>query len=334
MRLPKAVVCGVAGTQLASSERLLFEQNPPTGFILFKRNCETPGQVKSLTSELKALFPDRWVPILIDQEGGRVQRLRGTDWPDWPPAADIGKLAQSDLSSGLAAARLHARLIARQLTDIGVDVNCAPVLDLGLADTTEAIGSRAFSAEPEIVAKLGRAAIAGFTQGGVVPVIKHLPGHGRARVDSHLELPVIDVALEVWRKSDAIPLVANAAAPMAMTCHLLFEALDNTHPATCSKRIINDIIRGEIGFSGILLSDDLSMKALKGPIQTRAAASLAAGCDLALHCNGDLSEMRSVLEAVPNIKEARFAALQALRPGPPEQLDASLGNLMDMLSYG
>lgn len=332
-RRPRAAICGLAGTALGEDERALFGEMPPAGFILFQRNCVNRGQLKKLTDELRALFPERWVPILIDQEGGRVQRLKPPIWPQWPSARALGLLAEQDMGSGLAAARLHAQLLSAELRLCGIDVSCAPVLDLLLPETTAAIGDRAFSGDPDICAKLGRAAIAGYRQAGVVPVIKHLPGHGRARVDSHLELPRIQVSLDMWRHSDAIPFIANANVPMAMTCHLLFEAIDPDRPATMSPRIINDIIRGEIGFTGILISDDLSMSALDGSIEDRAASALAAGCDLALHCNGKLEEMVAVLEAMPLFPVRRLAQLQALEPTTAEPLSAELADLESMLAH-
>lgn len=330
---PVAAICGLAGPDLRADERELFKQYPPAGIILFARNCVDPEQLSALTSDLRTFFADRWLPILIDQEGGRVQRLKPPNWPKFPAAGRIGALAQMDATSGISAARMHAGLIGQSLKALGIDVVCAPVLDVAQPDTTEAIGDRAFSDDPQLCAKLGRAAISGFRQSGVVPVIKHLPGHGRAQVDSHLELPKIDVALDEWRKTDAVPFVANAAVPLAMTGHILFEAIDKQRPATQSRLVISEIIRGEIGFAGLLLSDDLSMEALAGSIAERACKAIEAGCDLALHCNGRLDEMGEVLAALPRLGARRHAQLQALEPGCGEMIEAELADLEGLLAY-
>lgn len=344
MTICRAAVVGIAGPALTAAERRLFGAQPPAGFILFRRNCVDPAQLAALTAELKALHPDRWLPVLVDQEGGRVQRLAPPHWPALPPARTIGALAERDPAAGDRAARLHAGAIAALLREAGIDVVCAPCLDLLRPETTKAIGDRAFAADPALVASLGRAYAEALIAAGIVPVIKHLPGHGRATCDSHLELPRVTASraeLEVadWRAFQPLAAPPLGDRIMGMTAHIVFEALDPDRPATRSPVIIDEVIRGAIGFRGLLFSDDLSMQALAGPIEARATASLAAGCDLALHCNGDLAELEAVLAAVPMLPEARMAMLQALAPampqvgtlaGPPvdqllAELDACLG---------
>lgn len=235
-------------------------------------------------------------------------------WRSHRPARDVGKLAERDLAAGAEAAALRCRQLAAEILDVGVDVVCAPVLDLLFQETTRAIGDRAFSAEPAVCATLGRASMHALKNAGLVPVIKHLPGHGRGTVDSHEQLPIVDVDLATWRQSDAIPFRACIDAPMAMTGHLRFTAVDPVHPATTSATVIKELIRAELGFEGILFSDDLSMQALSGGIGDRAEAAIAAGCDLALHCNGNLDEMVDVLSRVPEMPASRYDALQVLAP--------------------
>jgi len=335
LTLPLAAVCGLASLRLTDEERALFLRSSPAGFILFRRNCECPTQVRALVASLKSLFPERWVPVLIDQEGGRVQRLTPPHWPRHRPPRDIGKLAETDLAAGCEAAALRAHQIAAELLDVGIDVVCAPVLDLLLEETTSAIGDRAFSADPAICATLGRVSMHSLSDRGVVPVIKHLPGHGRGTVDSHEQLPVVDIDLATWRRSDAVPFLACGDAPMAMTAHIRMNAIDPKYPATQSRKVIDQLIRGEIGFRGILLSDDLSMQALAGGIGERAAAALDAGCDLALHCNGEFDELRTVLSTVPPLDRARHQRLQELAPAGGRRSDHRLadGERLDALLH-
>ena len=290
-----AAVVGVAGVALSEGERRLFQETRPLGFILFARNCRSPDQVSALAQSMRDAVDDRSAPVFIDQEGGRVTRLKPPCWSPICALRAIGELAKADLALAEEAAWLHARLIAADLEPLGITVNCAPVLDLGFADQTEAIGDRAFADDPEIVACLGQAMIKGYLEGGVLPVIKHMPGHGRALVDSHLDLPKVEAGLDDLRSADWPPFRACAHAPFGMTAHIRFQALDAKAPATQSKKIIAEVIRGEIGFEGALLSDDLSMQALGGSLGERAAEARAAGCDLALHCNGDFEEMSQVL---------------------------------------
>jgi beta-N-acetylhexosaminidase len=311
---PAAAIVGVAGAELGAAERALFAARPPFGFILFARNCVAPAQLRRLIGDLRAAVGRTDAPVLIDQEGGRVARLGPPHWPARGAARPIGRLAERDPEAGQEAAWLHARLIAADLEPLGITVDCVPVLDLAIPDRTAAIGDRALSADPALVGELGLAMLEGLLAGGVLPVIKHLPGHGRARVDSHAALPVVDADLERLRASDFQPFWTCRTAPFAMTAHVLYPALDPDRPATLSARIITDVIRGELGFEGCLLSDDLSMGALKGTIGERTAAARAAGCDLALHCNGRYAEMVEALAAAGPLEgAARDRALQALR---------------------
>ncbi|MCB2054267.1 MAG: beta-N-acetylhexosaminidase [Geminicoccaceae bacterium] len=319
--MPRAVVAGPAGERLTPDERALLLDRPCAGFILFQRNCREPSQVVDLTAELRALYPGRWVPILIDHEGGRVQRMKPPMWPARPAAGALGALPSAERRR---AARLWAQLLAADLVALGIDVDCVPVLDVGRPETTAAIGRRAFADDPGIVAELGLLVIEVLQASGVAPVIKHLPGHGRARVDTHHELARLECSLDTLRACDFEPFRACRHAPFAMTAHIVFEALDPERPATHSRRVVQDVIRGEIGFEGILFSDDLSMNALEGPIETRARRSIEAGCDLALHCNGDFAEMRAVLAAAPPLAADRFERLQASCPPRVAPLDEAV----------
>lgn len=310
--LPAAAVVGLAGTQLSEDERALFRRLPPTGFILFARNVESPAQLRALTGDLAALFPQRRVPILVDQEGGRVMRLRPPSWPELPAAAAIGRLAATDPAGAGEAARRLGEVLGRELRAVGISVDCAPCLDVADPQTTPAIGDRAFAADPELVGELGAALIQGLRTSGVLPVIKHLPGHGRARVDSHRALPVVTAGLDALISRDLVPFRRCRDAPLAMTAHIVYAAIDADHPATHSGPVIANVIRGAIGFAGILLSDDLGMAALSGDVGQRAARAIAAGCDLALHCSGRLAETHAVLAAVPRLPEPTLARLDDL----------------------
>ncbi|WP_417673997.1 beta-N-acetylhexosaminidase [Roseibium sp.] len=295
----KAFICGSSGTTLTPEETTFFQEENPWGLILFRRNCNAPVQVAGLVASFREAVGRSDAPVLIDQEGGRVQRLRPPNWPSYPPAGTFGTLYDKDRQYGTRAAWLGARLIAHDLLKLGITVDCLPLLDLWLAETVDAIGDRAYSNDPETVAALGRAACEGLMAGGVLPVVKHLPGHGRALVDSHLELPRISASRQELSQADFLPFKALADMPLAMTAHLLYTEIEPEHPATQSRTIIRDIIRDEIGFEGCLMSDDISMKALGGDMRERAALSFAAGCDLVLHCNGDMAEMKAVAKAAP-----------------------------------
>lgn len=308
-------------------ESRFFADMRPLGFILFARNIDSPDQVRSLIASMREAAGDEDAPVLVDQEGGRVARLKPPHWPAYPPAAAFGRLAGQDEDAGREAAWLGARLIAHDLFDLGFSVDCAPVLDVPAPDGHEIIGDRAYGQEPGQVAFLGRAVCEGLLAGGILPVIKHVPGHGRARADSHLELPRVDAPLADLRAVDFAPFKALNDAPCAMTAHVLYGAIDPDRPATTSPMVIDTIIRGEIGFDGLLFSDDLSMQALTGTVADRAAAALAAGCDVALHCNGNLDEARAVTDASGMMSDAawtRWTAAKA-RLHPPEEFDVDEG---------
>lgn len=293
---PRAFVAGLSGLELTGDERAFFRQADPFGFILFRRNVESPDQVRALTDSLRSLTGRADLPILVDQEGGRVQRLGPPHWPRYPAARAYssgvgGRLAPSE------AARLGARLIAHDLRSVGITVDCLPVLDVPAPGSHDIIGDRAYAGGPELVSELGGQAAAGLLSGGVLPVMKHIPGHGRAGADSHAELPRVAASLEALRGRDFQPFRRLAHLPLAMTAHVVFEAIDPERPATLSPVVIHEIIREEIGFGGLLLSDDLSMHALSGDFRSRAESALVAGCDVVLHCNGDLGEMEAVAAA-------------------------------------
>lgn len=302
-RVPKAAIFGCAGPQLSAHERDFFAANNPFGFILFARNVETPDQVRALVKALRDSVGRADAPVLIDQEGGRVARLKPPHWRAAPAAAKIAVLAEQNMDAACEAAWLNARLIGGELAALGIDVDCAPVCDVPVAGSHDVIGDRAYGSDPGRVATIGRAAALGFLDAGVLPVIKHIPGHGRARADSHLELPTVDTPRAELETTDFVPFRALADMPWAMTAHVRYTALDPERPATTSPTIIRDVIRGHIGFDGVLVSDDLSMKALGGSFAERTMAALAAGCDLALHCNGDMAEMEVVAAAAPPLSE-------------------------------
>jgi beta-N-acetylhexosaminidase len=304
-----AFVCGCAGTVLGPDERAFIRQSQPWGLILFKRNVQDVAQMRALTASFRDLVGRADAPVLIDQEGGRVQRMAPPHWQAYPSAASFGALADRDRA--LAAAGVAARLIAHDLAEVGVNVDCAPVLDVAQPGMHAVIGTRSWSDDPARVAAFGRAVADGLIAGGVAPVIKHIPGHGRTRVDSHLELPVVEASRAELEACDFAPFIALRDLPMAMTAHLLYTAIDPDRPATTSPIIVQSIMRGAIGFDGLILSDDLSMKALGGSFASRAAAVFAAGLDIALHCNGDLAEARAVADATPELAGASLRRAQA-----------------------
>jgi beta-N-acetylhexosaminidase len=332
---PLAAVFGCAGPELQPDEAEFFRANSPLGFILFARNCDNPAQIRRLAADLRATVDRLDAPVLMDHEGGRVQRLAPPQWRKIPPAALFGRLAQDDIAQGLEAVSLNARLMALELAALGVDVDCVPCLDLRDPAGHQVIGDRAFSADPDLVARLGRAQAEGLRQGGVLPVIKHMPGHGRSQVDSHLELPVVTASREELTKHDFRPFAALADLPLGMTAHLLYSALDPDHPATMSKYIIDNVIRGYMGFDGLLFTDDLSMQALGGDLGQRAAGALAAGCDVVLHCNGKRDEMQAVADACQGLSakaESRWQRAIAWRgPSQPAHYDELLARLNDLL---
>jgi beta-N-acetylhexosaminidase len=333
-RNPSAVIFGCAGYELTADERKFFADTDPLGFILFARNVRTPEQVRALIADFRRIVGRPDAPVLIDQEGGRVARLRPPHWRLPPPAARIGRLSQRNIDEACEAARLNSRLIAAELLGLGINVDCAPVCDVPVPGAHDIIGDRAYSTDPKLAGRIARAAAQGFLEGGVQPIIKHIPGHGRARADSHAELPVVDTARDELERSDFVPFKVLADMPWAMTAHVLYTAIDKDNPATTSRKVIDEVIRGQIGFTGVLLSDDLSMHALKGDFGERTRASLAAGCDVVLHCNGDFAEMKSIAAATPKLGAQALARLAraAAQAKPAATADtADLSGRLDRL---
>jgi len=315
----KAFITGCKGASLSEAERRFFAGARPCGLILFARNCETPEQLRSLIASFKDAVESDEVLVLIDQEGGRVQRLRPPLWRSMPPARCYGRLYETDPGLAKRAAFAHARLIAQELRNVSITVNTVPVLDVPEKGAHEIIGDRAFSTDPEIVIALGRAVMEGCLAGGVLPVIKHVPGHGRAKADSHLALPRIDAPAAELRAVDFRPFHALRDAPLAMTAHVLLPAFDDRRPASTSPVIMGEVIRDLIGLTGLVMSDDLGMKALVGPFAERARGVIDAGCDVALHCSGKLKEMIEVGRAVPplaGLAAMRFARARACLHDP------------------
>ena len=297
----RAFITGIAGCELDPAERDFIGATRPWGFILFKRNIENPAQVVSLVEQLRDAAGAADAPVLIDQEGGRVQRFGPPHWPIYPAGAIFGRLYDLEPALGLAAARLSARLIADDLWQVGISVDCLPLADVPVTGADAVIGNRAYGTEPAKVAAIARAVTEGLEQGGILPVLKHIPGHGRATADTHFRLPVVDTAKNELEMTDFAAFRPLADLPMAMTAHVVFSALDAAHPATTSATIIEQVIRGSIGFQGLLMSDDVSMNALAGSLAERTQAIFAAGCDIVLHCNGKLEEMRDVAGHSPEL---------------------------------
>ncbi len=318
----RAFITGVSGPALTDAEREFLRDAQPWGLIIFKRNVANPDGLRALVDDARSVLRRR-APVLVDQEGGRVQRLGPPHWPKYPPAAAYGRLYDANRTEGLAAARLGARLIAADLAAVGIDVDCMPLADVPVAGADAVIGDRAFGAEPDKVSALAAAFAEGLQDGGVLPVVKHLPGHGRATADSHQKLPVVTAAKAALEATDFAAFRPLAGLPLAMTAHVVFTALDQTAPATTSPVIVREVIRGSIGFQGLLMSDDLSMAALSGSLGERTLAALAAGCDMALHCNGSMDEMRAVAEAAPVLAgdAARRAEAALARRKPAGEID-------------
>ncbi|MGZ5925232.1 MAG: beta-N-acetylhexosaminidase [Rhizomicrobium sp.] len=312
-------IYGCGGLILSAEERAFFRDTRPWGFILFGRNVQTPDQVRSLVRALRETVGDASAPVLIDQEGGRVARLKPPHWHERPPAARFGNLHDGNPEAAREATYLNARLIAHDLAGLGINVDCLPVLDVPVTGAHDIIGDRAFAHDPVTVIDLGRAQIEGLMEGGVLPVMKHIPGHGRAGADSHLVLPRVTASAEELSASDFVTFRSLDLCPIAMTAHVVYDSIDPQRPATTSPKVIRDVIRGEIGFDGLLLSDDLSMQALDGPLDVRARAALFAGCDVVLHCNGKMDEMKLVasevkpLEGLP-LKRAEAALAHLVQP--------------------
>lgn len=331
----KAVVFAPLGPALGGDERAFFAAHNPLGFILMGRNCVEPGQVRRLVAALRACVGREDAPVMIDQEGGRIARLRPPHWRTAPPAARFGALAEYDSGAAAEAARLNARLIAAELIDLGITVDCAPVVDVPAADGHKIIGDRAFGPHSDRVSALGRAVCEGLIAGGVAPVLKHTPGHGRATADSHLALPVVEAPRAELEAVDFAPFRALNAMPWAMTAHVRYTSLDAKAPTSASATVIAGAIRGDIGFGGVLLSDDIGMAALSGAMGGRAAAVIAAGCDLALHCSGEPGEMAEIAAAVGAVREEtreRLARSAALVPEPDDaDLSAMAARLDELL---
>lgn len=292
-------IFGLSGLELTDDERELFRSSDPLGFILFARNIDSPNQVLALTDALRELSGRADLPILVDQEGGRVARLGPPHWRGWPPAREFADAFARDPERARAAALCNYQALALDLVALGITVDCAPVLDVPVPGAHDIIGDRAFGEDPATIATLGAALLEGFSRVGVVGVIKHIPGHGRSHADSHEALPRVSAPAQELQR-DLQPFRALADAPMAMTAHIVYEAWDEQHCATLSPRIISDVIRGDIGFDGLLMSDDLDMKALAGPVPQRGAAALQAGCDVALNCWGRIDDMRGLAEVLPS----------------------------------
>jgi beta-N-acetylhexosaminidase len=300
---------GLSGLALTDAERRFFRSAAPAGFILFKRNCGDRGQLRALTDELRSLSGRDDVPILIDQEGGRVQRMAPPEWPKLPAGEAFARLWDKAPVSAMEAARLNAKAIGTMLREVGVNVDCLPLLDVRRPDADAVIGDRALGSEPKQVASLGRLVLDGLREGGVVGVVKHMPGHGRTHLDTHEALPIIE-ATDDELAEDIQPFRQLNDAPMGMTAHLVYAAWDAERPASQSPIVVQEIIRGRIGFDGLLMSDDLGMHALSGDFGARAAGALAAGTDIALHCSGEMAEMEAVAGALGPIAEAGYDRLQ------------------------
>ncbi|HUN98777.1 MAG TPA: beta-N-acetylhexosaminidase [Bradyrhizobium sp.] len=332
----RAFITGVSGLELSADEREFLRSERPWGFILFKRNVDTPAQIIRLVEELRDAVERPDAPVLIDQEGGRVQRLRLPHWPDYPAGAIFSRLYDIDPVLGQSAARLSARLIAADLAELGISVDCLPLADVPVAGADAVIGDRAYGTEPGKVSLIARAVTDGLAQGGILPVLKHIPGHGRATADSHLRLPTVETSKIELERTDFAAFRPLADLPMAMTAHVVFSALDPAHPATTSATIIEQVIRGSIGFQGLLMSDDVSMNALAGSLAERTRAIVTAGCDMVLHCNGNFDEMREVARETPELSgkaleraKAALASRKVPQPFDRAAGRAQLGALID-----
>ena len=315
----KPVIFGLSGPALTPDERDFFREANPLGYILFARNCIDRAQMHALTDSLRDLSGRDDVPILIDQEGGRVARMKPPVWPEFPAGPAFDRLYDMAPSSAIEAVRANAHALALMLAEVGVNVNCAPLLDVRQPETTPAVGERTFGSDPMRVAALGRAMLDGMAKGGVVGIVKHMPGHGRGVVDSHYELPVV-TASDAKLERDVEPFRALRNAPMGMTCHVVFKAWDPENPATLSPTVIADVIRGRIGFDGLLMTDDIDMKALSGTAGEKAAVAIAAGCDVALDCWARMDEMQDIVgrlgEAEPQTLARLERAMASAKPEP------------------
>lgn len=332
----RAFICGLSGLELTDVERGFLREADPWGLVLFKRNVESPEQVKRLVGSFRETIGRGEAPVLVDQEGGRVQRLGPPHWPGYPAGSAYGEAYDRDQSRGLAAARLGARLIAADLAALGISVDCLPVADVPVVGSSAVIGDRAYGGCADKVAAIASAIAEGLRAGGILPVLKHIPGHGRACVDSHAELPIVDTDRAVLESSDFAAFRQLNRLPLAMTAHVVFSAIDPITPATISATIVREVIRESIGFDGVLMTDDISMGALGGPIAARVRAAFAAGCDVVLHCNGRADEMQAVAAEAPMLhgeaeRRAR-AALAARRSAQPIDLVAARAAFLQLLS--
>lgn len=337
--IPRALISGCATTVLSEDEEAWFRDARPWGLILFARNIESRDQIRHLTGRFRSLVDRATAPVLVDQEGGRVRRLRPPLARAVPAAASIRAIYDEDKEKGREAAYLSGRILAEDLRPVGINVDCVPVADVPVAGSHDIIGDRAYGADPDAVADLARQVARGVIAGGVHPVVKHVPGHGRAVVDSHKALPVVEDDIAALEASDFVPFRALADLPMAMTAHCVYSAIDGDAPATLSSTVIGEVIRGRIGFDGLLMSDDISMGALSGNVGDRSRRAIAAGCDVVLHCNGDLDEMKAVVDAVPELsdcaKRRADAAEKVPEPAPcdiqqvVETFETLLGRAID-----
>ncbi len=325
----KPVIFGTSALELTAEERAFFAEADPAGYILFGRNIDNREQLRALTDSIREMHGRDDVLILIDQEGGRVSRMQPPQWLAFPAGAKFDALYDLAPASAIEAARANAEALALDLYEVGINVDCLPLLDVRGEDTTPAIGDRALGHEPMRVAALGRAILDGLRRGGVEGVIKHIPGHGRAIVDSHMELPHVDANASAL-ESDIAPFAALKDAPMAMTAHIVYRAWDDARPATNSPFVIDEIIRGKIGFDGLLMSDDLDMKALKGDVPTRALNCVQAGCDVALNCWGRMDEMQEMARVLPDITDAAKVRLD--RALDKVSQDAALDRQQDLIA--
>jgi beta-N-acetylhexosaminidase len=333
-----AFITGLSGTELTQDERAFLRDANPWGLIVFKRNISDKAQLTRLITESKFVLGRSEVPVLVDQEGGRVQRLGPPHWPKYPPGAAYARLYERDRAAGRSAARLGARLIAADLLPLGITVDCLPLADVPVSEADPIIGDRAYGDTSAKVADLAACIAAGLNDGGVLPVLKHIPGHGRATADSHLSLPVVSTDRATLEQTDFAAFKPLAALPLGMTAHVVFNAIDHVSPATTSVKMIRDVIRGFIGFDGLLMSDDVSMGALSGSIAERTRASIAAGCDVVLHCNGKLDEMQAVAADAPALAGSAArraeAALKARRDPPAFDEAAARREFAAMLAEG
>jgi beta-N-acetylhexosaminidase len=320
----RAFITGVSGTALTTQERSFLREAEPWGLVVFKRNVEAPDQLRGLVASFREAVGRADAPVLVDQEGGRVQRLGPPHWPSYPAGAQFGRIWERDPASALEAARMGARLIANDLLVLGIDVDCMPLCDIPTPDADPIIGDRAYGESAEKVAAIAAAIADGLMEGGVLPVLKHLPGHGRATADSHLTLPTVSADRSSLEAVDFSAFRPLAGLALGMTAHVVFSAFDPVAPATTSVTMVQDVIRDSIGFEGLLMSDDISMGALSGSLEERSVAALAAGCDIVLHCNGRIDEMRAVAGAVPGLAgmaEQRAVAALAARRRPKREID-------------